>query len=151
MHKYEDIRDELKKSKYIIYYVENNKYKQLLKFNGLKNDLISKLENKYNKSTNNNFYFICLKFGFHTGEKLLQGGPLSITINTFIFINNELKSGFTYDKKYRQIHGKVWFQRKFIEKFGWKDLYLENIVNKLINGKVNLAPLSINMYNICFE
>jgi hypothetical protein len=151
MYKYEDIRDELKKNKYIIYYVENNKYKQLLKFNGTKHDLINKLENKYNKFTKNNFYFICLKFGFHTGEKPLQGGPLSITISTFVFINNELKNGFTYDKKYRQINGKVWFQRKFIEKFGWKESYLENIVNKLISGKIDLAPLSINMYNVYFE
>ena len=87
----------------------------------------------------------------HTGEKPLQGGPLSITINTFIFINNELKNGFTYDKKYRQIYGKIWFQRKFLEKFGWKELYLENIVNKLNSGKVDLAPLVVNMYNVYFE
>lgn len=152
MYIYENIRDELKKYKYIIYSVDNNNYKLVLKFKGTKKELIDKIEEKFkNKMNNLNFYFICYKFGFHTGTKPLQGGPLSITINTYVFFENQLKNGFTLDKKYRQIDGKIWFQKKYLEKYGWDIIYLDNISKKLINGKVNLLPLVVNMYNVYFE
>lgn len=145
MYKYEDIRDELKKYKYITYNVKNNKYEKGIKIKGTKSELIEKLEKKKNVD-----YYICFKFGFHTGTKQLQGGPLSITISTFVFVNDELKNGFTYDKKYKQLNGKVWFQKKYLEKFGWSESYLETIITKLLNGKSKLNPLVINMYNVEF-
>ena len=148
MNNYEDIRDELKKHKYIIYSIDNNNFKLILKHSGSKKELINILEKK-NKNKNN--YFICYKFSFHTGTKPLQGGPLSITISSLIFIDDQLKSGYTYDKKYKKCHGKVWFQRKYLEKNGWKSSYLDNMTKKLISGKVDLLPLVVNMYNIDFE
>ena len=152
MYIYENIRDELKNHKYIIYTVDNNEYKLALKFKGNKKELIDKIEEKFkNKLNKSNFYFIYYKFGFHTGTKPLQGGPLSITINTFIFIDSQLKNGFTHDKKYKQINGKVWFQKKFLEKFGWNNNYLDNMTKKLISCKINLLPLVVNMYNVYFE
>jgi hypothetical protein len=150
---YENIRDELKNHKYIIYLVEDdNKYKLILQFNGTKKELLDKIETKFkNKMKKSNNYFICYKFSFHTGTKLLQGGPLSITINTFVSVDGQLKNGFTYDKKYKQINGKVWFQKKFLEKFGWDYDYLDNMTEKLMTGKINLTPLVVNMYNVFFE
>lgn len=156
MYNYEDIRDELKKHKYIIYLIDNNNYKLILKHSGpkkeliniLKKELINILEKKYK---NNNYYFICYKLSFHTGTKPLQGGPLSITISSLIFIDNQLKSGYTYDKKYKKFNGKVWFQRKYLEKNGWKSSYLDNMTKKLVSGKVDLLPLVVNMYNVNFE
>jgi len=148
MFKYEDIRDELKKYKYIIYIIKNNKYELVLKFVGTKNELVKKIGKKYKNIGDS--YFICFKFGFHTGTKPLQGGPLSVTISTFIFVNDELKNGFTYDKKFKQASGKVWFQRKFLERNGWSDKYLETMITKLITGKVILMPLVVNMYNVEF-
>jgi hypothetical protein len=152
MYIYENIRDELKNFKYIIYSVDNNEYKLVLRFKGTKKELVDKIENKFkNKITKLNYYFICYKFGFHTGTKPLQGGPLSITINTFIFSDGQLKNGFTYDKKYKDIHGKVWFQKKYLEKFGWNNNYLDIMCKKLISGKIILLPLVVNMYNVYFE
>lgn len=146
MYKYENIRDELKKHKYIIYLIKNNKSPKLfLKYLGTKKELINILENK-----NIDSYFICYKFSFHTGTKPLQGGPLSITISSLIYIDNTLKNGFTYDTKYKNIHGRVWFQRKYLEKYGWNYLYLDNMTKKLISGKVKLLPLVVNMYNVHF-
>lgn len=147
MYNYENIRDALKKHKYIIYLIDNNDYKLIIKHNGTKKELINILEKKYK---NKNYFFLCYKFSFHTGTKPLQGGPLSITISSFIFIDNNLKSGFTYDKKYKKFHGKVWFQRKYLEKNGWKYLYLDNMTKKLISDKIELLPLVVNMYNVYF-
>jgi hypothetical protein len=139
MFNYEDIRNELKKNKYVIYKVKNNKFTFELKFNGTKSELIKELDKKI-KSFD---YFICFKFGFHTGTKPLQGGPLSVTISTFDFIENKFKNG-------KQINGKIWFQKKYLEKFGWKDNYLNEILNKLLSGKVKLNPLVVNMFNVYF-
>lgn len=148
MYKYENIRDELKKHKYIIYLIKNDKLpKMILKYLGTKKELINILENKYKNIDN---YFICYKFSFHTGTKPLQGGPLSITISSLIFIDNSLKNGFTYDTKYKKIHGRVWFQKKYLEKFGWDYSYLDNMTKKLISGKIKLLPLVVNMYNVHF-
>jgi len=139
MFNYEDIRNELKKNKYVIYKVKNNKFIFELKFNGTKSELIEEL----GKKIKNFDYFICFKFGFHTGTKPLQGGPLSVTISTFDFIENKFKNG-------KQINGKIWFQKKYLEKFGWKDNYLNEILNKLLSGKVKLNPLVVNMFNVYF-
>ena len=144
MNNYEDIRDELKKHRYNIYLIDNNnKYKLFLEYSGTKKELINILKKK-NKNKNN--YFICYKFSFHTGTI-----PLSITISSLIFIDDQLKSGYTYDKKYKKFHGKVWFQRKYLEDKGWKSSYLDNMTKKLISGKVDLLPLVVNMYNVYFE
>jgi hypothetical protein len=148
MYEYKNIRDELKKYKYIIYLIKNNKLSKLiLKYQGTKKELINILEEKYKNIDN---YFICYKFSFHTGTKPLQGGPLSITISSLIFIDNTLKNGFTYDPKYKKIHGRVWFQKEYLKKFGWNELYLDNMTKKLISGKIKLLPLVVNMYNVHF-
>lgn len=139
MHIYENIRDKLKKNKYIIYLVKNNNFKLILKHSGTKKELIDILVNKYKKEFHNN-HFICYKFSFHTGTKPLQGGPLSVSISS---LKNEIVNN-------KNIHGKVWFQRKYLEKFGWSDLYLDNMTKKLITGKVDLLPLVVNMYNVYF-
>ena len=107
MYNYEEIRDELKKYKYVIYTVKNNKFNFGIKFNGTKNELYQKIEKKY-KNQKNNFY-VCFKYSFHTGTKPLQGGPLLITISTIEFIDDNIKSS-------KQFYGKVWFQKKYLEK-----------------------------------
>ena len=46
MYVYEEIRDELKKNRYVIYKVENNKPELALKFNGKKSELKEKITKK---------------------------------------------------------------------------------------------------------
>jgi len=145
--------DEFKKDlpKYVVYIVDkNDKFHKVLTTGKIKKkNLISILENKY-KNTPYEF-FIVFKFGFHTGMKPLQGGPLSITISSLVFNDaNKLVSGYTKDKKYKNIHGKVWFQRKYLNVNGWSDDYLDCIVENLLNGKVKLLPLVVNMFNVDF-
>jgi hypothetical protein len=142
MYVYEEIRDELKKYKYIIYTIKNNKYELGIKFKGTKNELFDKIEKKYKNAYND--YYVCFKFSFHTGNKPLQGGPISITISSLEIINNKVKTS-------KQINGKVWFQKKYIEKFGWNDKYFNMMLNNLIPGKVKLNPLVVNMFNVYFE
>lgn len=142
MYIYEEIRDELKKYKYVIYNIKNNNYDIGLKFKGTKNELFEKIEKKYKNTYND--YYVCFKFGFHTGIKPLQGGPISITISSLEIKNNKAKPS-------KQINGKVWFQKKYIEKFGWNDKYFSMMLNKLIIEKLKLSPLVVNMFNVHFE
>ena len=44
----------------------------------------------------------------------------------------------------------VWFKRKYLEEFGWKDSYLEKIISKLLANKVKLYPLVTNIFNVDF-
>jgi len=165
---YENIKEELKKSKYIVYlvYVDTNKpkdyeyYKKILSFNGSHKELIKYLEKEY-KNLNKQSFFIVFKFSFHTGTKMLQGGPLSITISSLvkeIFFNKmkneydtKLVSGYTKDNKYKKIHGKIWFQRKWLNINGWSDDYLDCMIEGLLSGKVKLLPLVVNMFNVYFS
>ncbi len=74
----------------------------------------------------------------------MQGGPLSITISTLEIINNTVKPK-------KLINGKIWFQKKYIEKYGWNDKYYNMMLTKLISCKVVLKPLVVNMFNLYFE
>jgi hypothetical protein len=161
--------DEFKKDlpRYVVYlvYVDTNKpkeyeyYKKILSFNGSHKELIKYLEKEY-KNLNNKSFFIVYKFGFHTGKKPLQGGPLSITISSLvkeIFFNKmkneydtKLVSGYTKDNKYKKFHGKIWFQRKWLNINGWSDDYLDCMTEGLLSGKVELLPLVVNMFNVYF-
>jgi hypothetical protein len=162
--------DEFKKDlpRYVVYlvYVDTNKpkeyeyYKKILSFNGSHKELVKYLEKEY-KNLNKSSFFIVFKFGFHTGTKPLQGGPLSITISSLVKesffnkmkneFNTKLVSGYTKDNKYKNIHGKVWFQRKWLNVNGWSNDYLDCIVENLLNGKVKLLPLVVNKFNVDFE
>lgn len=150
MYNYEIVRDELKKNKYVIYIVNNNNYELLFKFNGTKSELKEKITKKYFKKNKSDTFFVCFKFSFHTGTKPLQGGPLAITLSTFIFFNNELVSGYTHNDKCKKFMNQIWFQKKYIENFGWKDSYFDKIISKLLSGKVKLYPLVTNIFNIDF-
>jgi hypothetical protein len=150
MYNYEEIRDELKKNRYNVYVIENQKYKLALKFNGTKSELKEKLKKKYLKKNKPDMFFVCFKFSFHTGTKSDQGGPLAIKLSTLLFIDDELVNGFTYNEKCRKIVYTIWFQRKYLEKNGWSDTNFDIIIGKLLSGKTKLYPLVINMFNVKF-
>lgn len=150
MYIYENIRDELKKNKYVIYIVENNKYELAFKFNGSKSELKEKITKKYLKKNKPDMFFVCFKFSFHTGTKPFQGGPLVIHLSTFIFMNNELVNGSVHCKICKKFMYTVWFQRKYLEKNGWSDKNFDIMISKLLSGKAKLYPLVINMFNVKF-
>jgi hypothetical protein len=150
MYIYENIRDELKKYKYVIYIVENNKFELAFKFNGSKSELKEQITKKYLKKNKPDMFFVCFKFSFHTGTKPLQGGPLAVTLSTFLFIDDDLVDAYKYNDKCKRFMNQVWFQKKYLEDFGWKDNYLEKIIGKLLDGKVKLYPLVTNIFNVKF-
>lgn len=152
--------------RYVVYLVyvdrdtknEYEYYKKILSFNGSHKELVKYLQKEY-KQLNKNSFFIVYKFGFHTGYQPLQGGPLSITVSTLVkdfYINifknydTRLVSGYTKDKKYQKFHGKVWFQRKYLNINGWSDDYLDCMTEGLLSGQVKLLPLVVNMFNVEF-
>jgi hypothetical protein len=141
MYVYEEIRDELKKNRYVIYKVENNKPELAFKFNGKKSELKEKLIKKYLKKNTPTMFFVCFKFSFHTGTKQFQGGPIAVELSTFAFIDNELVNGYSKDDSYQRFMYKVWFSRGFLESFGWKDDYLEKIVTVILANKFKMKPL----------
>jgi hypothetical protein len=150
MYIYEDIRDELKKNRYVIYIIENKKYELAFKFDGTKTELKEKITKKYLKKNKPELFFVCFKFSFHTGTKPLQGGPLAIKLSTFMFIDDKLVNGFTHSELCRKFVHTVWFQRKYLEKNGWNDKNFEIMISKLLAGKVKLYPLVANMFNVEF-
>ena len=115
MYVYEEIRDELKKNRYVIYKVENNKPELALKFNGKKSELKEKITKKYLKKNKPGMFFVSFKFGFHTGTKQFQGGPVVVRLSSFIFHNNELVNGYKHNEKCERFMYDVWFSRKHLE------------------------------------
>ena len=151
MYKYEEIRDKLKKNRYNVYIIENQKYKLAFKFNGTKSELKEKLKKKYLKKNKPDMFFVIFKFSFHTGEKSLQGGPLAVKLSTLVFDkDNELDNGYTYNAINRRFSNYVWFQRKFLERNGWTDDYFNIMIQRLLDGKTKLYPLLVNMFNVEF-
>jgi hypothetical protein len=151
-YKYDEFKKDL--PRYVVYIVDdkNNKFNEILRTKDKsKKEILTILEKKY-KNLNNKSFFIVFKFGFHTGMKPLQGGPLSITMSTLVFNDaNKLVSGYTKDKKYQPFHRKVWFQRKWLNVNGWSDDYLDCMMEGLLSGKVELLPLVVNMFNVYFK
>ena len=141
MYIYEEIRDELKKNRYVIYKVENNKPELAFKFNGKKSELKEKLIKKYSKKNTPTMFFVCFKFSFHTGTKQFQGGPVAVELSTYAFIDNELRDGYYKDEICKRFIYKVWFSRGFLESFGWKDEYLQKIVTVILANKFKMSPL----------
>jgi thioredoxin-related protein len=146
MFVYEEIRDELKKHRYVIYKVENNKTELAFKFNGKKSELKEKLIKKYLKKNTPTLFFVCFKFSFHTGTKQFQGGPVAVDLSTYAFIDDKLINGYDKDESNQRFMHKVWFPRIFLEKYGWKDGYLDKIVTVILANKLKMLPLVTTTY-----
>ena len=146
MYIYEEIRDELKKNRYVIYKVNKKDIDFGFKFNGKKSELKEKIIKKYLKRYKPDTFFVCFKFTFHTGTKDFQGGPIAVDLSTFAFIDNELVDGYSKGEICRRFIYQVWFPRTFLKNYGWKDSYLENIISKIITNKVEMKPLVVNSY-----
>lgn len=148
---YEIIRDELKKYKFVVYIVFKNKsIKYAFRFNGNRKELIKEITKQYLNKNEEGMFFVIFKFSFHTGTKVLQGGPLALTLSTLIFIDNELVNGYSHNPLCPRFMYKVWFQKKYLIDNGWDDKYLNNIIKKLLDGKAKLYPGLTNLYNINF-
>ena len=52
---------------------------------------------------------------------------------------------------YHNMSGSVWFSKSFLEKYNWNSKYLDTIVKKVINGKVELSLLGKTNYEVEFK
>jgi len=146
MVKLEDIKTQIKKTQVCFTYKISspNDYKLIFKSDG-KNQAYSQIKEKYIEPEKlpESTYFIIGKITFHTGKKFYQGGPIALNLNVVAFINNKLVNlKKTKEDKFNLIRknqiGIVWFDKQFIEKNGWKNKYIDNVIEKLITNKVKL-------------
>ena len=83
---------------------------------------------------------------------MAQGGPLSAIFTAYAIDNNKLTNtmeikNYKYKQHHKFIVGPVWFGKKYLEEFGFNYEYLDNIVDKLVSGKVKLNTMITNDYH----
>lgn len=157
MHNIDEIKKNIKDNlRTFIYYIDAKKnINMIIKANGkkeAKNKLIELINNHKVKTDG---YFLLLKITFHTVTVWWKGGPIGISIDLYYVDDNLLKNiNRTTNNKYydegRTMTGVVWFTKYFLENKGWNNDYLDNIVNRLVNGKSILEKLLVTEYHVKF-
>ena len=144
MYNYIDIRDNIKLNPIcFIYKINKKEFKLIINTNG-KKDAKDKIYKT--KDYNEDYYYIIIKLTFHTNDMLY----LKASLDIYKFNNNIFKNmGNT--SPYHNMSGPVWFSKKFLEKYNWNNKYLDNIVKKVINGKVELSLIGTTKYEIEFK
>ena len=119
-----------------------------------KNQAYAELKAKYTEpeKMDPNVYFIIGKITFHSGKKLGQAGPIALNLNVVAFIDGKLTNVVkTSNPKYdhlKNLKGVIWFDKTYLEKNGWSNGYLDNIIKKLIKGNIVLMQRMI--YHVKF-
>ena len=96
------------------------------------------------------YFFIIIKLTFHRGpeyNKFLQPGKIKATLYTYKYIDNIL-TNIADIKPYSYMSGPIWFSKEFLEKYNWKSNYLDNIIKKVVNRKVELNLISATQYEV---
>ena len=153
---FQKIKEEIKNNPVCFLYLvkPDNKFKIIIK-GDRQSEVKEKLVEIYNDNPNKfgpDDYFILAKLTFHTGQKLAQGGPLSVIFHHYAVDNNTLKNtmyikNYKYKKLHSVIGGTVWFSKKWLEEFGWSYEYIDNLINRLITGKETLNLMITNNYH----
>ncbi len=129
-------------------------YKLILKTNG-KNEAYKQIKTKYTEleKLDPNVYFIIGKITFHSGEKFGQAGPIAFNLNVVAFSDgklfNVIKSSNQKYTHLKKLKGVIWFDKTYLEKNGWSNNYLDNIIKKLIKGNINIMQRMI--YHVKFK
>ncbi len=135
-----EIKKEIKESNKLVYwYQEAYPNPKLILVGDSKKKTKAKIEraNPYD-----NIKFIRLSIGFHSGEKVGQGGKISVRVKTFISDNKTLKPKHWEEN----LNGEVWFPDNFLELQGWKKYYLDKIAYKINYATIKFG-FSIVNYN----
>ena len=114
----------------------NNNFNLIGETNG-KNDAKEFISSNYDDDKE---FFIVAKIVFHTAKKFGQAGPFAVHFDLYKITNNKLVN-LKYEKsKLNRMKGAIWFSLKFIEKKGWSNKYIDNIISKLLNSNIVLMP-----------
>ena len=157
MFRLSDIKEQIKtKPISFVYKVSSpTDFKLIFKTNG-KNESKQKIKEKYfNKKLDESTYFIICKITFHSGKKFSQGGPIAANFDVYALENNKpnklvniMKAESNKFTHLENIKGIVWFDKLFLEKKGWDYKYIDNIIKKLIKGK--LVLIQRTLYHVKF-
>lgn len=129
-------------------------YKLILSTDG-KNLAYKQIKAKYTEpeKLEPNVYFLIGKITFHSGKKFGQAGPIAFNLNVVTFSNGKLFNVIkSSDPKYshlKNLKGVIWFDKTYLEKNGWSDNYLDNIIKKLIKGNINVMQRMV--YHVKFK
>jgi len=149
MYEYNNIRNTIKANPVcFVYKINQKKEFDLIIKSNKKSDAKNQLKKKF-KQSDNSFYLI-IKLSFHKGTGFLQGGPLKAAVSVYKFKDDKL-SNQGNNKPYSKIAGPVWFGKEFLEKYNWNNKYLDTIVKKLVNGKVELSLIANTSYEVYFK
>ena len=145
MYNYSEIRDYIKsKSICFIYKINSkNEFKFISNADG-KKDAKDKIYKAKDYSDKN--FFIVIKLTFHSNENTIMKASLDI-----YKFNNDVLKNMGNTSPYHNMSGSVWFSKSFLEKYNWNSKYLDTIVKKVINGKVELSLLGKTNYEVEFK
>lgn len=144
MKDFKKIKDKLKKNyRYFWYLGSADKVILLVKGKTrkeAKTEIYEKVNNKPEKFKGRDLIYIQL--GFHSGKKILQGGPISANVSVHK-VNNKLK---IRDNSEPSQIGNVWFTQYYLERWGWEYSYLKKIAQLVYFKKIRLMALAITDY-----
>ena len=149
MYDYTDIRANIKSNPicFVFKINKNKEFDLIIKSDG-KSEAKKILKKK--ESYKENIFYLIIKLTFHKGTGWLQGGPLKAGVSVYKF-NDDKLTNLGNTKPYSKMAGPVWFSKEFLEKNNWNHKYLDIIVKKLVNGKVQLSLISEKNYEVYFK
>ena len=81
-----------------------------------------------------------LYLSFHTGDKVDQGGVIAINTVEYDKDGSEIKPTKNSDKS-----GKFWIKKDYLERNGWKELYIK-VIGKKVSSKA--FKYGFGIYNL---
>jgi hypothetical protein len=149
MYDYTDIRANIKSNPicFVFKINKNKEFDLIIKSDG-KSEAKKILKKK--ESYKENIFYLIIKLTFHKGTGWLQGGSLKAGVSAYKF-NDDKLTNLGNSKPYSKMVGPVWFSKDFLEKNNWNNKYLDIIVKKLVNGKVQLSLISEKNYEVYFK
>lgn len=120
-----DIKNSIKETGNRVFWFDTSSTPKLLVVGETKIDTKRKLE-KIKLKEGTQLYRLVIEF--HSGKKSDQHGQICVQIKTFIIENKIAKFDNSWKKK---SNGYIWFDDAFLERRKWKNIYLNNIVNKI--------------------
>ena len=149
MYDYTDIRANIKSNPicFVFKINKNKEFDLIIKSDG-KSEAKKILKKK--ESYKENIFYLIIKLTFHKGTGWLQGGSLKAGVSAYKF-NDDKLTNLGNSKPYSKMVGPVWFSKEFLEKNNWNNKYLDIIVKKLVNGKVQLSLISEKNYEVYFK
>ncbi len=124
-----DIKNSIKESGKKVFWYDTSTTPKLLVSGETKIETKKKIE-KLKLKEGTQLYRLVIEF--HSGKKPDQHGQICIDIKTFIIDNKIVKFDNTWKKN---SNGYIWFDDDYLEEYKWKNIYLNNIVNKINKDK----------------